>query len=134
MATRTRVSAALRQAHELIEHAERNNQAPDRVWLAQLGRAYASSVRAEMADNLRYFTAHIERRDADCERLSRAIGQIGIRLSEAESELANRAATGPEPDAREDVPGDGADIGDSFTPDEHRSFLERCMGRLRPGN
>ena len=25
-------------------------------------------------------------------------------------------------------------VSDSFTPDQHRSFLERCMKRLQPGD
>lgn len=109
MQYKTSVSAALRQARELIEHAERNEQEPDRALLAQLGRAYASSIRADLTNAFRYYAANMERRDMDCEELSRAIGHIGMRLS-----------------------GDEDRIADSFTADEHRDFIERCMNRQRP--
>ena len=133
MRTRTSVSTALRQAHELIEHAERNNQAPDRVWLAQLGRAYASSVRADLSDSFRYYSTHVDIYTSDCDRLERAIGKFEQRLSEAEVELASRDTQMPESvePAQEDPPENDA-VSDSFTPDQHRSFLERCMNRLRP--
>ena len=132
MHTRTSVSTALRQAQELIEHAERNNEEPDCVWLAQLGRAYASSVRAEMSNQFRLYVMHVERGEADCERLSRAIGRFGIRLSESEAKAAAMVealeAVDVEPVEDEES------VSDSFTPDQHRSFLARCLKRLQPGS
>lgn len=131
MRSKTAVSTALRQAQELIEHAERNDQRPDTVWLAQLGRAYASSVRAEMMDNARYFDKLHERADMDIEELSRSIARFGNHLDESRLSDADTIIEVDTP--REVVPIEAEDdIRDTFSPEEQRSFIERCLKRLRP--
>lgn len=121
---KTSVTSALKQAHELIEHAQRNNLPPDLHWLAQLGRAYSSSVHGEISDTHRTLEEKQGLLNKRCNELSTALDNFEIPTESVEDVPQNGNVARPDPEP-ESMPED------TFTTEQNRGLLERCMQRLR---
>ncbi|MFP6584977.1 MAG: hypothetical protein VCD00_20760 [Candidatus Hydrogenedentota bacterium] len=121
---KTSVTTALKQAHELIEHAQRNNLPPDLHWLAQLGRAYSSSVHGEISDTRRTQEEKQGLLDKQCNELSDALDAFEIPTDPVEDVAQNDDGAEPDPESEHASE-------DTFTPEQNRSLLERCIQRLR---
>lgn len=120
--SKTSVTAALKQAQELIDHANRNNLPPDLHWLAQLGRAYSSSVGAEISDTCRSLEEKQGLLDRRFKELQVALDSFDLDAVSVEEVVAPEVTPDPSP---MDI------VGDSFTPEQNRSLLERCLQRIR---